>query len=255
MTNVSPAAQAISDMLEEAQRLREPCPRPASLTMEIAPQVRAARIASLERSGQIGAYKVSLSTSTWGALPAERVVPDGTTLRRDALFDPLLEAELVFRVERDLPPGCPIDALLESCSVAVAVEVADSRWQGWQPSKPDAFQIPDAAQIEADNAVAGWLVVGGPWQPAAGLPLAEMAVVTRSGGMICAQGPLRDVMGGPGEALRWLAGQLEAAGRPLRAGQLVSSGCPCHELVTVPASGGEWTVTVDGLGQVTVRFT
>lgn len=255
MMDISPAAQAISDMLEEAQRLGEPCSRPSSLTMELAPQVRAARIASLERSGPIGAYKVSLSTSTWGALPADRIVPSGTALRRDTLFDPLLEAELVFRVERDLPSGCPIDELLGNCSVAVAIEVADSRWQGWRPSKPDAFRIPDAAQIEADNAVAGWLVFGGPWQPAAGLPLAEMAVVTRSRDAICAQGPLRDVMGGPGEALRWLAGQLEAAGRPLRAGQLVSSGCPCHELVTVPVGGGQWTVTVDGLGQVTVRFT
>ena len=203
----------------------------------------------------IAGYKVSLSTPTWGALTDDVVVSGDASLPRETLIDPLLEGELAFVVERQLSPDSTLDDIVDGCRVAPAIEIADSRWEGWHPSVPGRFVVPSGAEIEADNAVSGWLVLGDSWVAARDLSLSDLGISMRSNGRTLAQGALRDVMGHPAAAVKWLIEQLAHDGRPLEVGQVVSSGCPYTDPVTVPREGGTWEAVIEEIGTARVTFT
>ena len=127
----------------------------------------------------IAGYKVSLSTPTWGALTDDVVVTGAASLRREMLIDPLLEGELAFLVERELSPDSTLDDIVDGCRVAPAIEIADSRWEGWHPSVPGRFVVPSGAEIEADNAVSGWLVLADSWVAARDRSLSDLRISMR----------------------------------------------------------------------------
>jgi 2-keto-4-pentenoate hydratase len=255
MTDVDQGGAAdLARRLTEARSSGIAIPRPPALDLAMARDVRSACIDLLDREGLVAVYKVSLSTSTWGALPSRRVVEGDARIARSTLFDPLLEAEIAFRIDRPIGAYPDVAEILDACSVAPAVEVADSRWVGWRPSERERFVIPDAAQIEADNAMSGWLVVGGPWRPARDMPFDTLDIAIEQDGERRSWGPLREVMGGPAEAVRWLIGEVRKAGRPVDPGHIISSGCPCPQMVTVPAEGGSWDAVVEGFGRARVTF-
>jgi len=255
MNDIDPGpAWDLARRLTEARSSLVPIARPPELDMAMARAVRAACIDMLEAEGEVMAYKVSLSTSTWGAVPRARVIEGDARIARSALFDPLLEAEIAFRVERPIAPDADVAAILDACSVVPAIEIADSRWAGWCPSDRERLVIPDAAQIEADNAVSGWLVLGGPWRPAREMAFDTLDIAIEQNGRRLSWGALREVMGSPVEAVRWLIGEVRREGRPVDPGHIISSGCPCPQMVTVPVQGGRWEAVVDGVGQARVTF-
>jgi 2-keto-4-pentenoate hydratase len=243
--------------LTEARSTRVPVPRPTNLASTMARAVRRRCIEILTNEGSIpiAGYKVSLSTPTWGALTDKVVLTSGASLPRRALIDPLLEGELAFVVETELSPSSTLADIVDGCSVAPAIEIADSRWEGWHPSAPARFVVPSGAEIEADNAVSGWLVLGESWAPARELPLPELQISMRTNGRTVARGVLQVAMGHPAEAVRWLIEQLAADGRSLDVGQVVSSGCPYTEPVTVTPAGGTWEAVVEEIGAASVTFT
>jgi 2-keto-4-pentenoate hydratase len=257
MTAVDREAADLARRLVQARASRVPVPRPSRLSQATAAAAREKCIELLTDDGRIAiaGYKVSLSTGTWGALAADVVVRGVASLPRASLIDPLLECELAFVVEAELPAPSTRDDILDRCLVGPAIEIADSRWEAWRPSDPERFAVPSAAEIEADNAVGGWLVVGDSLHPARALPLAELQISTRTAGRTVARGRLGEVMGHPADAVAWLIRQLATSGRALEVGQVVSSGCPCSELVTVPPEGGTWEAVVDGIGVARVTFT
>ncbi|MFD2500066.1 hypothetical protein ACFSTI_15965 [Rhizorhabdus histidinilytica] len=61
-------------------------------------------------------------------------------------------------------------------------------------------------------------------------------------------------MGSPVAAVRWLVAEVRKAGRLVEPGHIISSGCPCPQMVTVPATGGCWESVVDGFGRARVIF-
>jgi len=247
----------LADLLLLARRTGKAVPRPANLDLPKARTARHLCIEALttERLIEVGAYKVSLSTGTWGALPSDAVVVGDATLARAAFNDPLLEGEIAFLAEADLEPGCTVKDVIERCLVAPAIEIADSRWEDWSPSHRHRFVIPSAAEIEADNAVAGMLVISGSWTRACDVDLPSLSVEMHSTGQTLAEASFRDVMGNPANAVRWLAEQIALEGRRVRRGQIVSSGCPHHTMVVVPEEGGRRSAFMEGLGTASVTFT
>lgn len=247
----------LAERLTEARSTRVPVPRPSNLSQSMASVVRQRCIEMLTNEGTIpiAGYKVSLSTPTWGALTDDVVLRGAASLPRRALIDPLLEGELAFVVESEVSPDSTLDDIVHACRVAPAIEIADSRWEGWHPSAPGRFVIPSGAEIEADNAVSGWLVLGDSWVPARDLMLSELHISMRTSDRTVAGGALHEAMGHPAEAVRWLIEQLAKDGRRLEVGQVVSSGCPYTDPVTVPTEGGTWEAVIEEIGAARVTFT
>ena len=145
--DVDHRAAELARRLVEARSTGIPVPRAPDLAPSLGHAVRTTSIALLTDDGTIPitAYKVSLSTGTWGALTADVVLGEPVSLPRRAAIDPLLEGELAFLVDTELSADCSVDEVLAGCRVAVAIEVADSRWEGWHPGDPASFVPPTGA--------------------------------------------------------------------------------------------------------------
>lgn len=159
-----------------------------------------------------------------------------------------LEPEIAFRIGRSLgPDGAPYDAAAMRGAVAAAmpaIEVVDSRYADWLTV--------GALHLIADNGSTGHWVHGSERTDLHGLDFAAIAVAIAVNGREADRGRGANVLGGPLNALAWLANHLAAAGQSLEAGMLVSTGT-CTR--TVPVGAGDSAVArFDGLGEVRVRF-
>jgi 2-keto-4-pentenoate hydratase len=164
-------------------------------------------------------------------------------------FMRMIEAEIAFRLGRDLPPaGAPYDAASVVPALAAAlpaVEVVDSRYDDWTTA--------GAPHLIADNACTGFWVHGEEITDLAGLEFADHPVLVRRNGQPAERGSSANVLDNPLNVVAWLANHQAAAGRSLRAGQLLTTGT----LIAVnPAErGDEVEADFGALGSVTVRFT
>jgi 2-keto-4-pentenoate hydratase len=140
------------------------------------------------------------------------------TLPHAALLDPIVEAEIVFRLDRDLPPRGAAWTRAEVAAaigaVQAGIEVAECRL----PMQPR----PPHTAILADGSGNGHYVLG-PAIPA-GTDLAALPVSVAVHGRVRRTGAGAAVMGDPILAVVWLANRLNARGLGLRAGEIVSSG-------------------------------
>jgi 2-keto-4-pentenoate hydratase len=248
--------ETLAAALLAARTSLQPVPRPPAMSKEQATEVKRRGIALHCGNGQrVVGYKVSMSY-TWGALTDADVFAGPATLRRGDFFDPLIETEAVFHLERDISPNDTIDDVVKHSKVSAGFEIADSRWQGWRPSTGDhaTMGVPTRAEIEADNALSGCLVLGSERVPATALPLPDVTVTALRDGRSVASGSLTVVMGHPAQVVLWLASELAAIGETLRAGQLVSTGNPYRDLLTVPAGGTAYEMEIPGVGSNRVTF-
>ena len=172
---------------------------------------------------------------------------DGTPISMHRLLQPRVEAEVAFRLGRDIDvpeEQITIDFVRESVDVALpALEIVDSRIDGWDIEFTDTV---------ADNASSGLYVIGD-----AGLPLSEieprdveMSLTINNEERSSGNGAA--CLGDPLEALRWLAIQAARFGDPLRAGHLILSGALGP---FVPfAAGDRVTASISGFAPLTVSF-
>lgn len=172
---------------------------------------------------------------------------DGTPISMHPLLQPRVEAEVAFRLGRDIDvpeEQITIDLVRDAVEVAIpALEIVDSRIEGWDITFTDTV---------ADNASSGLYVIGD-----AGLPLSE--IVPREvemsltiNGEERSSGNGASCLGDPLEALRWLAVQAARFGDPLRAGHLILSGALGP---FVPfAAGDRVTASISGFAPLTVSF-
>jgi len=177
-----------------------------------------------------------------GVLLDRMVLEDGAVLDAARLIAPRVEAELAFVLGDDVPPGATRAQVLASiASVAVALEVIDSRIADWRIAVEDTV---------ADNASSAYAVVGWPVRVEDVGDLRTVGLVMRRNGDIVATGAGAAVLGDPVRALAWLAGRLAERGERLRAGQVVLPGA-VH--AAVPLSAGDVvTATGSALGSVTL---
>jgi 2-keto-4-pentenoate hydratase len=153
-----------------------------------------------------------------------------------------IEAEIAFRVMRDIPPGASEDDLLASVIALPAVELVASRYaDGAEPSH--------LVRV-ADNFSNAGFVAGSDAPGWRGLDLSRLHVHLRIGDAVIADKHGGNPAGDPLVPLRWLVGFLPSVGLQLLAGHVVTTGS-CTGLV--PAQAGQRvTARFEGLGEVVI---
>jgi 2-keto-4-pentenoate hydratase len=182
---------------------------------------------------------------TFGVLFDDMLVGNGTQTSHQALLQPRAEAEIAFRMGRDLTgPGVgTAEALAAVDGVIPAIEIGDSRIGGWR------VQIADTV---ADNASSGRLVLGDTVTPAGDLDLRLLGMLFHRNDVPIDSGAGAAVLGHPARAVAWLANRLGTFGTGLRAGDIVLSGA-LHRMVPV-RPGDVIRADFAHLGSVSVRF-
>jgi 2-oxo-3-hexenedioate decarboxylase len=184
--------------------------------------------------------QVGLTNPIYGFLAAAAAVDLGEWLNTSQLIHPRCEPEIVFTLGRDLdgPHVTAANVIAASSSVAVGIEVLDSRYADYR------FTMTD---VVADNTSAARYVVGTPMSPR-DIDLRLAGVVLEKNGTVVATASGAAALGHPATAVAWLARQLSIMGEGLRAGEIVFSG---GLTVAVPVGPGDVvTASIDRLGSL-----
>jgi 2-keto-4-pentenoate hydratase len=174
-------------------------------------------------------------------------VEGGGPISMRTLVQPRVEAEVAFRLSRDIDvPEEEITLELVRSAVDVALpalEIVDSRIADWKITFTDTV---------ADNASSGLFVVGSQGRPLSELEPVDVEMELRINGEVRSSGDGAACLGDPLEALRWLAVQSARFGDPLRAGQLVLSGALGPFVPFTAGDGVE--ASISGFDTLAVRF-
>ena len=183
-----------------------------------------------------------------GGLFSGRIHQGRANLNHGSYVRPGIECEIAVRLGRDLSPAdAPFtaDQVAEAVdSYMPAIEVVDERYADWPRT--------EAPTLIADDFFAAGCVLGASI-PRQTLPdLAQLTGQAFINGVEAARGVGGDVMGHPHNALAWLANNFAGRGKALREDQIVLTG----SLVQTqwPANGDEVTVSIAGLGTVSLTF-
>jgi 2-keto-4-pentenoate hydratase len=208
--------------------------------------------ATLRTLGPVGGWKVGARSPdaepTFAPLPQSGVLPSGAAFDLPPRALRIVELEIAVRLKRDL---VPLGQLLPPAEIAAAIEgmlpaieLVDTRWA-------EALASPPLAQL-ADLQSHAALVVGAAVPvPASGLPLDRARARLWIGDHLD-----KDVAGGHPSPDAWrllahLARHAEAAGLPLRAGQVLTLGSLTG--LTTSRPGTPVRGEVEGVGEVALR--
>jgi 2-keto-4-pentenoate hydratase len=179
-------------------------------------------------------------------------VQGGGRISMRTLLQPRVEAEVAFRLGRDIDvPEDEITLELVRAAVDVALpalEIVDSRIADWQIGFTDTV---------ADCASSALFVVGTDAKPLSrpGIEGCEPVDVEMSltiNGEVRSSGNGAACLGDPLEALRWLAVQARRFGDPLRAGHLILSGALGPFVPFAP--GDRVEASISGFDPLRVEF-
>lgn len=170
---------------------------------------------------------------------------EGALVPAAGLIQPRVEAEIAFLLREPLPRSgvTALDVVRAAAGVAAAIEVIDSRIEGWKIGLADTI---------ADLASSARVALSGHLVPLDGIDLRLVGVVMERNGEVVATGAGAAALGNPAWAVAWAANTLGALGAGLEAGHVIMPGA-LH--ASVPARPGDlFRATFDFLGPVTVRF-
>jgi 2-oxopent-4-enoate/cis-2-oxohex-4-enoate hydratase len=161
------------------------------------------------------------------------------------LIQPRAEGEIAFRLGKDLKgPGITAaDVLAATESVHPCFEVVDSRIADWKIGIEDTV---------ADNASSGLFAVGA-GVPPGGVDFEGCVMRVTKNGQPLSSGRGAAALGSPLLAVAWLANTMGGFGVSLRAGEWVLSGSLVPLEAVTP--GDTMSLTIDGIGELSVRFT
>jgi 2-keto-4-pentenoate hydratase len=212
--------------------------------------------ARLPEEGPVAGYKVGLTSRAmqellgidqpdFAPILSSTLLTGDATLRRDDFISPRVEAEIAFLLRDELRgPGVePEDVLAATVGVMAAIEVIDSRIEGWRIRLPDTI---------ADMASSAMVIVSGRPVPVEGLLIEDLACVMQVDGAEVGRGEGRAVLGHPARAVAWLANTLGGLGVALEAGQIVMPGA-MHAAVNAEV-GHRYQTVFDRLGTVQAAF-
>lgn len=214
------------------------------------------RLSSLtvEQGGEVIGWKVGLTSTPAmsafaaqepiiGRIFADSLLPSGATLPVGRACEPRVEGELLLVLgERPAPP-CDDATLLSSiAAICPAIEVADSRLEGWARA---------AAPAIADDACCGW-VVAGERSGLAGRDLAAIEMRLSSNDIERSTGVGTDCLGSPLNVYRWFVEKAEYLGLPVRPGHLLLTGAMGRPIPAVPAD--RYRAALTGIGEAVFAF-
>ncbi len=244
-----PAVSTAAELLAAARRQRhrierlpESC-RPLTHAAGYAAQQRVAANLGVTGGWKIGADNAG-ATPLYAPIIASDIFPSAVSLAAQDFPAALIEAEIAFRLRRDLPPrvqAYDYESVAAAVEMLPVFEIYSSRYQN--PS-----DVTDAEQL-ADCLANRGLIFG----TATALPPAtdsSWTIELNIDGKVERVNNARHPVGDPLRLVVWLANHLAAQGGGLRAGQIVTTGA----LVLGPIGkniSGHW----HGLGSVSVTFT
>lgn len=175
-----------------------------------------------------------------------RLAPGAELLLSDFIA-PGVECEIAFRLSADLPGERDYDrySIADAVDAAMAsLEVVDNRY-GDIPSRP-------VGEMIADDFFHTACLFGPPVTDWRSLDLAALRGMSEKDGVVQGEGISNAVLGHPLSALAWAANILATQGRPLLAGQIVTTGTIAPVLwVDGP---GTYAIAVESLGRNEITF-
>jgi 2-keto-4-pentenoate hydratase len=233
--------------------------RPRDLDEGYAVQDELLRRLLAAEGGAFAGYKIACTnervqrlmntdTPVFGRLLTRRVHQSPVTLPAADFTTRIVESEFAFRLGRDLevaPAGHTRESVAACVDVLLpAIEIVDHRFAAL-----DRF---DAPTLAADNAIHGAWVVGAPVSDWRELDLAAQPVRLLVDDTLVSTGSGAAVLGHPLSALAWLADELARRGRPLLAGEYVTTGLTTA--VHDAAPGERVRADFGSLGVVAIDF-
>ena len=181
----------------------------------------------------------------YGHIFDNMVLQDGVVFRVAELIQPKIEPEIAFILDREIkgPGVTPMQVLAATRFVVPALEIIDSRIEGWKIKLCDTI---------ADNASSARVVLGSSPKRVDERDLKLVGMILEKNGDIVQTGAGGAVLGHPAVAVAWLANAVGQFGVSLGAGEIVMPGALC---ATTDVSAGDLLqASFDGLGTVSVRF-
>ncbi len=250
---IAQQVEAAADLLLQARRDRRQL---TALPDQWRPRTRdrayAIQDAVAEQSGGVAGWKTGApepdAEPIAAPLFADIVHRSPATIPASALHMIGIEAEVAFKLGQDLPPR-DADYGREEVSDAVAslhpaIEVVDSRIRDWQAAG-ELWRL-------ADNQTNGAFVYGAGLSDWREIDFAALPVRLEIDGAVAVTAVGGNPAGDPLRLVTWLANHCTRRGRPLRAGEIVTTGS-CTGLLFVQP-GAVVAATFAGLGDVRVDF-
>lgn len=188
---------------------------------------------------------LSVDQPDYGHILDEMIVEDGGQFPIRELIQPKIEPEVAFVLDHDLKgPGItPVQVLAATRFVIPALEIIDSRIEGWKIKLCDTI---------ADNASSARVVLGSSPKRVDQIDLRLMGMVLERNAEVVHTGAGAAVLGHPANAVAWLANAVGKYGVSLKAGEVIMPGA-----ISAAAdihAGDFIRASFDGLGVVSVRF-
>lgn len=167
------------------------------------------------------------------------------TIQLDDLFQPKVEGEIAFILNKDLSgPNVTVeDVLAATAYIAPALEIVDSRITDWKITLADTV---------ADNASSGMFVIGEERYAVSDIDLPSIEMKLFKNGELVNTGYGSDVLGHPATCVAWLANKLYEYNVVLKAGEVILSGA--LSAAVVAEKGDRFTAGFSHIGKVEVSF-
>ena len=181
----------------------------------------------------------------YGHILDNMVLQDAAIMQLSELIQPKIEPEIAFILERELkgPGVTPIQVLAATRFIVPALEIIDSRIEGWKIKLCDTI---------ADNASSARVVLGNSPRRVEERDLKLMGMILEKNGSIVQTGAGGAVLGHPAIAVAWLANAVGQFGVSLGAGEIIMPGALCAAADV--RAGDLLQASFAGLGTVSVRF-
>lgn len=199
-------------------------------------------------TSETGQRRLGVTEPLAGRLFAGFVLADGARLDAGPINMRVLEAEFAFRLGRDLPPRVNPYGIEEVMAAVedlhLAIEVPDSRFE--------RFTEMGAPGMAADDAFAGWFILGPKVAAWRDLDLPVRVVRAIRNGRIAGEGRCGNTLGDPRRQLLWLAQDQAKRGEGLKAEDIITTGTCFTPVEILP--GDRVTVEFMELGEVRAAF-